>query len=508
MALFESTLALLLVAILLLQAARHLSVPYPTMLALAGVVVAAVPFAPDVRIEPHLALALFIAPALLDAAYDTSPRELRLHWVKLVAMALFAVLLTTATVAFAGVTMGGLPIMAAIALGAIVAPPDAAAASAVLSQLNLPRRALTILRGESLLNDASALLIFTAAVSLASAPASLSSLAPSLLVAAPGGIALGVAAAWLYMKGAPRLAGTLTASLAEFASTFAVWVIAEHLRVSAILAIVTYAMTIARRMPERQTARDRVHSYAVWEAVVFLLNVLAFLLMGLQARNILARLEGPELWRALGFAGAVLVIVIVTRVIWVLGLSGMVALFRRGERDWREAVIVSWCGMRGLVTLATAFALPGDFPQRDLIVVSAFAVVLGTLVLQGLTISPLIRLLNAPPDYSLEAEVSAGRTAMLEAAVATLEGKSGEAAEAVRREYETNAAKAKSKRNPQADTEHDRLRMKAIAAQRQAIFALRRNGTINDDAYHRLEAELDWAELNAARRDKIELEEA
>jgi CPA1 family monovalent cation:H+ antiporter len=513
MALFEITLALMLVAVLLLQLSRRLNTPYPTMLALAGAGVAALPFAPDVRIEPHLALALFIAPALLDAAYDTSPRELKRNWFKLVAMAVVAVLLTTAAVAWAGVMVAGLPLAAAITLGAIVAPPDAAAASAILTQLNLPRRAHAILRGESLLNDATALLIFTAAVALASSPGvSARDLAPGLVAAVPGGVLLGLAAAFLYVRMAPMVAGTLSTSILEFGYTFGVWVLAERLDVSAILAMVVFAMSLARRVPGRQTARDRVHSYAVWEAAVFVLNVLAFLLMGMQARTILGRLSAAELGPALAFSALVLGIVIVVRLVLVMSLSGAMRLAARAEArepsHWRESLLVSWCGMRGLVTLATAFALPVQFPGRDVIVLAAFTVVLGTLVVQGLTLTPLIRLLDVKPDKSLEGEVSKGRTAMLDAALGVLAPIPGEASAAVQAEYRANAAVAVSPDRPQGDTEHDRLRIKAIRAQRHVIHTLRREGGIGDDAFHRLEAELDWAELNAAPRERLELEEA
>lgn len=166
MPLFETLLVLLFVAVLLLQISRRLGAPYPALLALAGVGVGALPWAPHVEIEPHLALALFVAPVLLDAAYDTAPRDLRRNWVPLLSLVLVAVLLTTLAVALAGRTLGGLPWGAAVALGAIVAPPDAAAASAVLGQFQLPRHTLNILKGESLLNDAVALLIFGAAVSM------------------------------------------------------------------------------------------------------------------------------------------------------------------------------------------------------------------------------------------------------------------------------------------------------------------------------------------------------
>src|ERR1700759_1352213 len=196
MQLFEITLALLTIAVVLLQLARRLQVPYPSMLALVGGCVAVLPFAPHLGIQPQLALALFVAPAVVDSAFDLPPRELLRNWVPLVSLAVVLVLLTTAAVAWAGVALAGLPVAAAVALGAIVAPPDAAAASAVLRQFALPRRTLSVLQGESLLNDAVALLVFGFAVSAAIAPdGEWRSLAPRLLIAVPGGGLLGIFAA-------------------------------------------------------------------------------------------------------------------------------------------------------------------------------------------------------------------------------------------------------------------------------------------------------------------------
>ena len=513
MALFESLLALLFVSILLLKISGHVGAPYPTMLAFAGACVAALPWVPEIDLQPRLALALFIAPALLDAAYDLPPRELRRDWLPLTWLALVAVMLTTAAVALVGWAWAGMPIAVAIALGAIVAPPDAAAATAVLTKFPLPRRTMAILKGESLLNDATALLIFTAAVAIATwQEDSVVDMIPALLVAAPGGVVLGLAFAKLYFLLKRWLGQTLTARVSEFVVTFGTWVIAEHLHVSPILAVVAFAMTAAHFGPEQQTARDRVHSYAIWEVVVFVLNVLAFLLMGLQARTILGRLDSSRVWEFIGFGVTVLGVVIAVRIAWVMLGTVFPRLYQRGaaspSTSTREAILISWCGMRGLVTLATAFALPSTFPHRDVIVLTAFIVVLGSLMLQGLTVGLLIRLLRLEPDTSLETEISKARGAMVDAAIERLRDQTGDAADAVRAEYEAMRAIARDRANPQADTEHDRLRIDAICAQRELLGTLRRDGKISDDAFHRLTEELDWAELHASPREELELLDA
>lgn len=506
MELFEITLILLTIAVVLLQLARRLQAPYPSMLALVGGCVAVLPFAPHLGIQPQLALALFVAPAVVDSAFDMPPRELMRIWVPLVSLAVVLVLLTTAAVAWAGVAWAGLPVAAAIALGAIVAPPDAAAASAVLRQFSLPRRTLAVLQGESLLNDAVALLVFGLAVSAAMAPGSAwHSLLPRLLVAVPGGALLGVVAAMLAIRTFPKVAGTLTSIIVSFLITYGTWILAERLQLSPIVAEVALAGVIARYLPSRTSARDRVNTNAVWTMVVFVLNVLAFLLMGLQARSILNQLQSDALTHALSFAGIVLAVVIGVRLAYVMAYGLVLRTYRSFFEERvlhakvptaRIGVLVSWCGMRGLVTLATALALPDEFPSRDVIVLSAFSVVLGTLILQGFTIRPLIAALRIEPDTSLDEEVRETRIAMLDAALMELGEFSGEGAAGLRAEY--SAARAGSVDRSQPDTEYDGMRRKVIAAERRLLADWRRSGRIQDDTYHLLEDELDRAELHVA----------
>jgi Na+/H+ antiporter len=515
MNLFESLLALLLVAVVLLRLSHRLGLPYPTLLALAGAGVAALPFAPAMAIQPELALALFIPPALFDVAFDTAPRELRRLWVPLFSLVVVAVLLTTVAVAWVGRHYAGLPLAACIVLGAIVAPPDTAAANAVLSRLKLPRRAIAVLQGESLLNDAVALLIFATALNAAMQAGPITVLLPHLLIAAPGGVIVGLLFGLLHVRIRPWFAGTQSARIVEFVMTYAVWIVAARLQLSPILAIVACAMYLAQRVPARSTARERVHAYSVWATVVFVLNVLAFLLMGLQARLILSRLQGQAFVDAMRVAGLVVLAVILVRVFWI-SCHGLLVrllnphfprLFPLPPRTRGVGMVIGWCGMRGLVTLGTAFALPEAFPGRDVIVLSAFAVVIGTLVLQGLTLAPLIRLLGIEADESLQLELSAGRAAILDAALASLVKESGPEAEALRREYRVEEQIARASANPQAETEYDRLRRQAVAAQRATLDSLRRSGLIAEDVFHRLEEDLDWAELAALPPEGLALEE-
>jgi Na+/H+ antiporter len=507
-ALFQSVLTLLLLAILLLQVSRRLRIPYPTMLAVAGLAVAALPWAPEISLDPRLVLALFLAPAILDAAFDFPLRAIRRYWLPLFALAVVAVLLTTAAVAWVGVVFAGLPLAAAVALGAIVAPPDAAAAAAMLNRPSLPRSTATVLRGESLLNDAVALFIFSVALHMNATGDGVYHAMPQLALAIPGGVLLGIVTSRIAALAIPYLAGTLGGILFQFVVTFGTWILADTLGFSAILAVVAAAMTIARH-GSRQSARDRVHSNAVWSVVVFVLNVLAFLFVGLQARAIVLDLKAEEFRHAIGFALLVLATVVVVRIVWVLLYNRLVQPIYRWlgydqAPSLKQGIVAAWCGMRGMVTLAAALALPDSFPQRDLVVLSALTVVLGTLVIQGITLEPLIRLLRFPPDTSRSEELEGARRALAAVAQAELEGRDDEAARVLRGEWAVDRI-SDPRLGDEAIGPVDTLRLATIRAQRTALERMRRDGAIKDEIYHVLEQELDLSEIAASPRGRFDL---
>jgi CPA1 family monovalent cation:H+ antiporter len=507
---FEWTIGLLLGAMLLSALARRLAVPYPTFLAVGGIGLALLPSSPTWTLEPDLALAVFVAPVLLDAAFDTSMRDLRDNWLAVSTLVLAAVAVTT--IAVAAVTrwlVPDVPWSAAIALGAIVAPPDAAAATAVLRSVKLPHRVLKILEGESLLNDASALLIYRVAVGAAMASSlSARQIVPELGVALIGSLAAGYLLARVSMAINSRVEDVPSSIILQFAGTFTVWIVAERLGLSGILTIVVYAVTLARNVPAYTPARLRVPSYAVWETTVFVLNVMAFVMIGMQLRPI---------WQGLGedvrsqycmVAGAVLATVIVARIVWVMSYNtvSQLAMSHYGFNPRRQSMsrptvqdglLISWCGMRGIVTLAAAFALPQNFPYRDLILLTAFAVVLGTLVVQGLTLRPLIAMLDLDEADPVAHEIEAARGAAYRAALATLEKDTSKEAKLLRYEYETQLHRAEAEGQTSEGLPADPLRRRAIEAARGTIFDMRQTGDIGDDAFHRIEEEFDWAELSA-----------
>ncbi|MFL5299405.1 MAG: Na+/H+ antiporter [Anaeromyxobacteraceae bacterium] len=527
---FEIIITLVLAGAGLTALSRRIGTPYPAMVALAGAGLALVPGTPTLVLDPELALTLFVAPVLLDAAFDASPRDLRANWRAVAGLAVGAVGLTIVAVAIvARLLVPEMPWAVAVALGAIVAPPDAAAATAVLKQVRPPHRLLVILEGESLFNDASALLIYRLAVGATLAGAlSPASVIPSLLVVSVGSVVLGLVLSRVMIPLIARIQDVAIAVVVQFCGAFAVWMLAERLHLSGILTVVVFAMASARRAALVTPARLRIPSYAVWEFAVFVLNVLAFILVGFQLKGILGRVDRPTLVEYAGVALAVCIATILSRIAWVTGA----AAFSRwrcdaspdreaGRRDTvglskRAAAVVGWCGMRGIVTLAAALALPAGgaeapvFPYRDLVLFTAFSVVLGTLVVQGMTLRPLMNVLGLEDDGSVEREVRLARVETLRAALAaTSELPGDELSGVLRRRYEVllrraeadlaGAASAPDGANGSGGRAFNvdaAIARTATSAERRRLLALRADGTIGDAAFQRLEQELDWEELD------------
>jgi len=520
MRVFEVVIAMLLGGAALAALARRMGAPYPALVALAGAALALIPGMPTLILDPELALALFVAPVLADAAFDSSPRDLRANWRTVASLALGAVVLTIAIVAVVTrLLVPDMPWAAAIALGAIVAPPDAAAATAVLKQLRPPHRLLVILEGESLFNDASALLVYRLAVG-ATVTGVLSgwSVVPMLLVVTAGSVLLALALSPLTLFVNARITDVSTAVVFQFCTTFGVWLLAEQLHLSGIITLVVFAMTASRRAPEIMPARIRIPAWAVWEVAVFVLNVLAFILVGFQLKSIAVR--GAIGTRYVVAAVVVCVAVILARIAWVTGAAAFSRWRcrphpdgRPGTRDAvaldaRGAAVVGWCGMRGTVTLAAALALPAGFPFRDLILVTAFGVVLGTLVFQGLTLRPLLLRLRLEDDGTVDREVRSARVETLRAAMeAAAACPQAETAELVRHRYDLQLRRAEEELGAPESAAADADGQEADAAvvraateaARRRLLALRTDGTIGDAAFQRVEEELDWADLDWAQ---------
>ncbi|MGH7513584.1 MAG: cation:proton antiporter, partial [Gemmatimonadales bacterium] len=294
-----------------------------------------------------------------------------------------------------------------------------------------------------------------------------------------------------------------------------------RLGLSGIITVVVYAISVARTAPDVMPARLRIPSYAVWEVAVFVLNVLAFILVGLQLKPILQRLDRAELITYATAGAAVCAAVIVVRIVWVMGYAAVgrwTARLRpkrshkpRRYPSYRVGAVIAWCGMRGIVTIAAALALPDGrsgqppFPYRDLILFVAFCVVLGTLVLQGLTVTPLMKIMRLQADDTVEREVRLARLETARAGLTALERSAvgDEMVALLRRKYEVRVQRAESGKAAVESADGDargsyaEVQQRAQAAERHTLSQLRTSGTIGDDAFHRVEEELDWAEVNA-----------
>jgi len=505
MVIFEWVVGVLFGAVLLAALARRLGAPYPAFLALGGVGLAFVPGVPNLRLDPELALALFLAPVLLDAGFDASIRDMKDNWRAVFGLAVGAVAVTTLAVAFvAHLIVPDMPIAACIVLGAVVAPPDAVAALAVLKHAPMPHRLATILRGESLLNDAASLIIYRLAVAAAMAdgfhPAEV---APAFLLGVVASLAAGPCLGLAFVALTRRVTDPASTIVMQFVAAFGIWLAAEKLEMSGVLTIVTFAVTVARRAPGITAPRTRVISYAVWDTAVFVLNVLAFILIGIQIDPIQDRLTGADAWQAAFLAAAIFATVVVTRLAWVLPTTGLKGLGLRqaGSRArYGPGLALSWAGMRGIVTVAAALALPMEFPHRDLVVFTAFFTVLGTLIVQGLTLRPLLAYLKLEDDDPVGREVGWARAAAYKAALESLSESGDEPAiDSLRAEFRSALEEAEAHDEGRAPESlpSDAARRRSVEAARNAVLTLRRQGRIGDDAYFLLEEEFDWAELNA-----------
>lgn len=505
---FETILIVMAAAVAMSLLAQKLNAPFPPFVALAGAMAAFLPFAPELTLDPPLVLALFVAPVLLDAAFDSSLRDLKRNVVPIAFLSLAAVAVTTIAVALtAKALVPALPWPAAVALGAIVAPPDAAAATAVLRLIPAPFRIRTVLEGESLFNDAASLLIYRIAVTatIAAMPGGWQ-LGGAVVLATVGSVLFGLIAAWIQVRVVGLLSEAPPAIVMQFVGGFGLWIMAEHLGLSAIITIVVFAMAAAR-MSARNPATIRAPTYAVWETTVFALNVLAFMLVGLQIGPIWRELASAQRVEYALFALAILGVCVIVRLVWVLGYNGLAQMRNRlaGRRmdrateapSFAAGLVVGWAGMRGVVSLAAAYALPADFPYRDLLLLAVFAVVMGTLVGQGLTLGPLIRWMKLGDDGVLAGEIRKARAAIADAAIAHVSGRDDPPAKRLEAEYHERrkALVAACEADGRVSLPVDDLAAEVLEAKRERLLQMRLSGEISDAAYYQIEEELDRREL-------------
>ncbi len=514
-------LILLLLAIFALElVARRLGLPPAAAFILGGIALALLPGVPDFAVDPDLVLLVFLPPLLMNGAYFTVWREFRENLVGILLLAIGAVAFTTLAVGLvAKALVPGLSWAICFALGAIVSPPDAVAAEAVLERLNLPPRLNALLQGESLLNDASGLVLFRFAVAAAlTGTFSAGAAVGSFCLLTLGGAALGYALGRAGLFVIRRLADselTITATLLLSAISYAG---GERLHVSGVLATVTTGLLLGWHQHADITAGTRVRAQAFWKVLVFLLQSLLFILIGLSLRGVVSRIEAmPRSGRALvlpvvGVVGAV----VLSRFVWVLGSYLVLkARYRLRPRDERApsvaaGMVLGWAGMRGVVTLAAALSLPVGLPGRDLILACAFVVILVTVLVQGTTLAPLIRLLRiVRPDEAPSQQRSEDEAwrRMMEAQYRAVAARSRrpDGSERHPRLVEQFAHRVRAAADYLSDRdmhlprkqEHFDVVLDAIHAGRAEILRMHRAGDIHDRVLRALEQELDLQQMVA-----------
>ncbi|MGE3151328.1 MAG: Na+/H+ antiporter [Nitrospiraceae bacterium] len=512
----ELVIMLLGVALALTTIAQKIVLPYPILLVLGGLLLALVPEMPTVSLHPDLVFLVFLPPILWSAAYFTSWREFRANLRPISLLAVGLVLATTIGVAMmARWLLPGMGWPEALALGAIVSPPDAVSATAIGKRLHIPRRIVTILEGESLVNDASALVLYRAAV--AAAIGSGFDLGMTLLhfmFATVVGIAIGMLVSMAARWAMCAARDSFTEIAITLLSPYVAWVIGESVHASAVLACVAGGLSMRKHFSEL-SPMTRIHGRAVWDLLIFVLNGFIFILIGLELTALKETIPADRFGPLLIAGALVSLTAIVVRLIWVPLAAAIPRWLSPSIRrrdplpPWQNIFVASWTGMRGIVTLAAALALPmatesgSPFPFRSEIILISFCVILATLVGQGLTLSPLIRALRLDDDHGLEQEEMLARRQAAEEALQRLEQLAGETwtkephIEQLRVHYGDRVQRFGERSTVDQECSEEmtamfrRLRHETMSAERLHLIALRNSGTISDEILHRLEHELD-----------------
>lgn len=511
----ELVFIVLVVATGLSYLARRIGVAEPILLLLGGIGLAFVPDLPPVELEPELVFLLFLPPILFSAAYLTPIRDFRANRRPILLLAIGLVLFTTlvvGVVAHAVVPAMDWPI--AFTLGAIVAPPDAVAATGVLRRVGAPRRVVTILEGESLINDASALIAYRTAVAATLTGAfSWLDAGVGFVVAGGGGIVIGVIVGAVVTRALHRTADPTLEIIVSLIAPIAAYLSAEMLGVSGVLATVVAGLITGQRAARVLSPDARLLGRGVWETVVWFINAFVFMLMGLQLPSIVEALSDYAPLELLWLGGAVSLAAILARIAWVFPATylprRLSARIRAGDPypPARAVFIVSWAGMRGVVSLAAALSLGAGFPQRELILFLTVAVIMATLVGQGLTLPWLIRRLGVVARDGPDTEEAHARLAAVEAALTRLDGLAleypghDELIDRLRASYDHEASHVWPHAAEPTDAaererlEHQAIRNAVVAAEREAVIRLRDDGIINDETLRRIERELDLEAL-------------
>jgi len=502
--------------------ARWLAIPYPIVLVLGGLVIGLIPGIPEVELDPDLVLLIFLPPLLYSAAFFADLRALRTNARPISLLAIGLVLLTTVVVAVIGHEVIDLPWAVAFALGAIVSPTDPIAATAIMRRVGAPRRIVNVIEGESLVNDASALVLYKVAVTAAvGGGVSMAEASLEFVAAAAGGVAIGIAVGFVVAAVRRRLDDPPTEITISLFTGYAAFLGADAIGASGVLAAVATGLYLGWRAPQLIAPETRLQAYAVWEVLTFLINATLFILIGLQLPFVVEGLGSIPASEVAGYTAAVCAAVIGTRFVWQFTVVYLVRALDRRPRQrlrrstWQTRMVAAWSGMRGAVSLAAALALPlttdagAPLPGRDLILFITFALILVTVVGQGLTLPALIRRLGVHEEDAVEeTEEIRARLAASKAALVRLEELEDEewtreeTIERVRALYHYRKRRFAIRAGMLEDEDgiedrsvaYQRLMHVLYDAQRAALVGLRNQGEISNDVMRRVERELDLEE--------------
>jgi Na+/H+ antiporter len=511
-------LGLLVVLPTLSVLARQLDVPFPILLVLAGLALGLMPGLPDPKLDPDLVLVIFLPPLLYQAAFFADLRDMRANVRPLALLSIGLVIVTAVAVAAIAHAMLDLPWAAAFALGGILAPTDPIAATAIMRRLGMPRRTVNVLEGESLLNDGTALVIYRAAVSAAVGGAFSFWHASLMFVGGiVGGVAIGLLVGWLVAEVRAHIDDIPAEITISLFTGYAAYLPAEQIGVSGVLAAVTAGIVLGWKSPRIATAQMRLQGQGTWELVLFLVNGVLFVLIGLQLPHVVEGIEGYTTVELIGYGLLFSATCVVVRWVWQNGTILLIRLLDRRPSQverrttWQSRIVSAWSGMRGAVSLAAALAIPletdagNPFPGRDLIVFITFAVVVATVVIQGLTLPALIRALGIQGDGDMEereelrARLTAAKAALAEIDQIESDGAVREfTAQRMRDLYEyrkrrfaARAGKVEDDGYEDRSLSYQQAVRRVLDAQREAIVELRNEGAISNEVMRRVERELD-----------------
>lgn len=501
--------------------ARVLAVPYPITLVLGGSVIGFIPGVPSVELEPDLVLLIFLPPLLYGAAFFTSLRDLRRNARPIALLSIPLVGVTMVAVAVVAHDVIGLGWGEAFVLGAIVSPTDAVAPTEIMRRIGAPRRLLTVVEGENLTNDWTALVLYRFAVAaVVTGSFSLVEATGKFVLTGLGGLAIGLAAGWIIKEVRSRIDDPPTEITISILSGYAAYIPAEELGLSGVIAAVTVGVYMGWHTPQLTTPIMRIQGVSVWEILTFLLNAVLFLLVGMQLPTVIDDITGYSTGQLIFWGLLISVVVIVVRLMWGFTVTYLIraidrrAVQRARRAPWQARLVVGWAGMRGSVSLAAALALPlqtdagAAFPARELIILLAYVVILVTLVGQGLTLAPLIERLGVTDDGSEEREEVMARIRLAEAALARIEDLTDQewarpdTLERVRGQYDYRRRRFAAREDEDGDGDryeertsaYRRVMYELFDAQREELIAMRNRGDISDEVRRRVERELDLEE--------------